>query len=141
MEINHLLQMTDDFFEEAESQLSISELPSEDSVYSSRVTSRRTSYTSTNGPLKLGFVAGVIKHERFPAFEKILWRLFYGNFVLRHAEIKPHEEENMAEDPVKKDVFVVFVQGDQVRGKIRKLCDGFHASMYPCPNNAYARKE
>ncbi|XP_029546738.1 V-type proton ATPase 116 kDa subunit a [Salmo trutta] len=141
MEINHLLQMTDDFFEEAESQLSISELPSEDSVYSSRVTSRRTSYTSTNGPLKLGFVAGVIKHERFPAFEKILWRLFHGNFVLRHAEIKPHEEENMAEDPVKKDVFVVFVQGDQIRGKIRKLCDGFHASMYPCPNNAYARKE
>uniref|UniRef100_A0A8C8J4V5 V-type proton ATPase subunit a n=1 Tax=Oncorhynchus tshawytscha TaxID=74940 RepID=A0A8C8J4V5_ONCTS len=85
------------------------------------------------------FVAGVIKHERFPAFEKILWRLFHGNFVLRHAEIKPHEEENM--DPVKKDVFVVFVQGDQIRGKIRKLCDGFHASMYPCPNNAYARKE
>uniref|UniRef100_A0A8C7CYJ1 V-type proton ATPase subunit a n=1 Tax=Oncorhynchus kisutch TaxID=8019 RepID=A0A8C7CYJ1_ONCKI len=81
------------------------------------------------------FVAGVIKHERFPAFEKILWRLFHGNFVLRHAEIKPHEEENM--DPVKKDVFVVFVQGDQIRGKIRK----FHASMYPCPNNAYARKE
>uniref|UniRef100_A0A8C8IYV2 V-type proton ATPase subunit a n=1 Tax=Oncorhynchus tshawytscha TaxID=74940 RepID=A0A8C8IYV2_ONCTS len=75
------------------------------------------------------FVAGVIKHERFPAFEKILWRLFHGNFVLRH------------EDPVKKDVFVVFVQGDQIRGKIRKLCDGFHASMYPCPNNAYARKE
>ncbi|XP_042154736.1 V-type proton ATPase 116 kDa subunit a1 isoform X2 [Oncorhynchus tshawytscha] len=141
MEINHLLQMTDDFFEEAESQLSISELPSEESVYSSRVTCRRTSYTSTNGPLKLGFVAGVIKHERFPAFEKILWRLFHGNFVLRHAEIKPHEEENMAEDPVKKDVFVVFVQGDQIRGKIRKLCDGFHASMYPCPNNAYARKE
>uniref|UniRef100_A0A8C7REX4 V-type proton ATPase subunit a n=1 Tax=Oncorhynchus mykiss TaxID=8022 RepID=A0A8C7REX4_ONCMY len=132
MEINHLLQMTDDFFEE---------LPSEDSVYSSKVTCRRTSYTSTNGPLKLGFVAGVIKHERFPAFEKILWRLFHGNFVLRHAEIKPHEEENMAEDPVKKDVFVVFVQGDQIRGKIRKLCDGFHASMYPCPNNAYARKE
>ncbi|XP_041717215.1 V-type proton ATPase 116 kDa subunit a1 [Coregonus clupeaformis] len=141
MEINHLLQMTDDFFEEAESQLSISELPSEDSVYSSRMTSRRTSYTSTNGPLKLGFVAGVIKHERFPAFEKILWRLFHGNFVLRHAEIKPHEEENMAEDLEKKDVFVIFVQGDQVRGKIRKLCDGFHASMYPCPNNAYARKE
>uniref|UniRef100_A0A8C8J3K0 V-type proton ATPase subunit a n=1 Tax=Oncorhynchus tshawytscha TaxID=74940 RepID=A0A8C8J3K0_ONCTS len=84
------------------------------------------------------FVAGVIKHERFPAFEKILWRLFHGNFVLRHAEIKPHEEENMA---VRKWLFIIFVQGDQIRGKIRKLCDGFHASMYPCPNNAYARKE
>uniref|UniRef100_A0AAY5KHQ4 V-type proton ATPase subunit a n=1 Tax=Esox lucius TaxID=8010 RepID=A0AAY5KHQ4_ESOLU len=135
-EINHLLHMTDDFFVEVESQMTISELPSEDSVYSSR----RASYASTNGSLKLGFVAGVIKHERFPAFEKILWRLFHGNFVLRHAEIKPHQEENM-EVFVKKDVFVVFVQGDQVRGKIRKLCDGFHASMYPCPNNAAARKE
>ncbi|XP_010897665.2 V-type proton ATPase 116 kDa subunit a [Esox lucius] len=136
-EINHLLHMTDDFFVEVESQMTISELPSEDSVYSSR----RASYASTNGSLKLGFVAGVIKHERFPAFEKILWRLFHGNFVLRHAEIKPHQEENMEEVFVKKDVFVVFVQGDQVRGKIRKLCDGFHASMYPCPNNAAARKE
>ncbi|KAJ8010644.1 hypothetical protein DPEC_G00077230 [Dallia pectoralis] len=136
-EINHLLHMTDDFFEEVESQMTITELPSEDPVYSSR----RTSYASTNGPLKLGFVAGVIKHERFPGFEKILWRLFHGNFVLRHKEIKPHEEDNMDEVSVKKDVFVVFVQGDQVRGKIRKLCDGFHASMYPCPYNASARME
>uniref|UniRef100_A0AAY5L6E7 V-type proton ATPase subunit a n=1 Tax=Esox lucius TaxID=8010 RepID=A0AAY5L6E7_ESOLU len=115
-EINHLLHMTDDFFGEAGSTIEMSS----SSVHS--------------------FVAGVIKHERFPAFEKILWRLFHGNFVLRHAEIKPHQEENM-EVFVKKDVFVVFVQGDQVRGKIRKLCDGFHASMYPCPNNAAARKE
>uniref|UniRef100_A0AAY5K0E3 V-type proton ATPase subunit a n=1 Tax=Esox lucius TaxID=8010 RepID=A0AAY5K0E3_ESOLU len=113
-EINHLLHMTDDFFVEGEAGSTIE--MSSSSVHS--------------------FVAGVIKHERFPAFEKILWRLFHGNFVLRHAEIKPHQEENM-----EKDVFVVFVQGDQVRGKIRKLCDGFHASMYPCPNNAAARKE
>ncbi len=38
------------------------------------------------------FVAGVIKQERFPAFEKVLWRLFHGNFVLRHAEIQATEE-------------------------------------------------
>ncbi|XP_035271451.1 V-type proton ATPase 116 kDa subunit a1 [Anguilla anguilla] len=146
MEMNYLLHMTEDFFEEAESQLSFSELVSEDSVSvvtSSRVTSRRTSTVSAcvGGPLKLGFVAGVIKQERFPAFEKVLWRLFHGNFVLRRAEIQFPEDEHVAGDAIKKDIFVVFMQGDQFKGKIKKICEGFHASLYPCPNTVNARKE
>ncbi|XP_030623503.1 V-type proton ATPase 116 kDa subunit a [Chanos chanos] len=139
VEMGHLLHMTEDFFEEVESQLSCSELPSEDSLSvttSSRMTSRRNSITSVSGPLKLGFVAGVIKQERFPAFEKVLWRLFHGNFILRHAAIQDTEDGD-----VKKDVFIIFVQGDQVRGKIKKICEGFHAHMYPCPNTLHARKE
>lgn len=38
------------------------------------------------------FIAGVIKRERFPAFEKVLWRLFHENFLLRRAEIEQHPE-------------------------------------------------
>lgn len=117
---------------QAESLLTYSEPPSEDSVsmtVSSHITSRRNSNSSTSGALHLryctfkiscptdtqrfqlkpkkiapyflwhtvsvhiwSFVAGVIKQERFPAFEKVLWRLFHGNFVLRHAEIQATEE-------------------------------------------------
>ncbi|KAG5268050.1 hypothetical protein AALO_G00207670 [Alosa alosa] len=97
MEMKYLLQMAEDFFEQAECQLSVSELPSEDSITlttSSRMARRTSSIASHTGPLKLGFVAGVIRHERFLSFEKILWRLFHGNFVLRHAEIQIQEEEN-----------------------------------------------
>uniref|UniRef100_A0A8C8IZ34 V-type proton ATPase subunit a n=1 Tax=Oncorhynchus tshawytscha TaxID=74940 RepID=A0A8C8IZ34_ONCTS len=72
------------------------------------------------------FVAGVIKHERFPAFEKILWRLFHGNFVLRHAEINMSKALKISK--LAKNINIMFYFR-------------FHASMYPCPNNAYARKE
>ncbi|XP_062376974.1 V-type proton ATPase 116 kDa subunit a 1 [Sardina pilchardus] len=44
------------------------------------------------------------------------------------------------EGPVKKVVFIIFIQGDHVRRKIRKICEGFHASLYPCPNKPTARK-
>ncbi|XP_056594214.1 V-type proton ATPase 116 kDa subunit a 1 [Triplophysa dalaica] len=47
------------------------------------------------------------------------------------------EERGLA----KKDVFIIFVQGDHVREKIRKVCDGFHASLYSCPKTLHERKE
>uniref|UniRef100_A0A9J8CYH1 V-type proton ATPase subunit a n=1 Tax=Cyprinus carpio carpio TaxID=630221 RepID=A0A9J8CYH1_CYPCA len=119
MDIDSLLRMTEDFFEEV-LEINFSFLPpSEDSV----------------------FVAGVIKQERFPAFEKVLWRLFHGNFVLRHAEIQATEELQAVRGAVKKDVFIIFVQGDHVREKIRKVCEGFRASLYSCPKTLYERKQ
>ncbi|TRY90244.1 hypothetical protein DNTS_005104 [Danionella cerebrum] len=148
MDIDSLLRMTEDFFEEAETLLSCSEAPSEDSmpmtISSPRTTRRNSSFSMTgiSGPLHLGFIAGVIKQERFPAFEKVLWRLFHGNFVLRHAPIQVTEEvEAMQRGPVKKDVFIIFVQGEHVREKIRKVCEGFHASLYCCPKTLFERKE
>uniref|UniRef100_A0AAY4AL25 V-type proton ATPase subunit a n=1 Tax=Denticeps clupeoides TaxID=299321 RepID=A0AAY4AL25_9TELE len=129
-EMNYLLHMTEDFFQEAEPQLLCAELPSEESV------SAATSSLCTGR-----FVAGVINHERFQSFEKILWRVFHGNFFLRHTEIQPLEDDNLTEWSVKKDVFIIFIQGEQVRGKIRKICEGFHASLYPCPDITHAREE
>lgn len=44
---------------------------------------------------RLGFVAGVIKRERVPAFERMLWRISRGNVFLRQSEIeKPLEDPN-----------------------------------------------
>lgn len=33
-----------------------------------------------------------------------------------------------------KTVFVAFFQGEQLKSRIKKVCAGFHASLYPCPN-------
>uniref|UniRef100_A0A8C2KQK5 V-type proton ATPase subunit a n=1 Tax=Cyprinus carpio TaxID=7962 RepID=A0A8C2KQK5_CYPCA len=126
MDIDSLLRMTEDFFEE--------------------VLEINFSFFSFNFIILVCihilnyFVAGVIKQERFPAFEKVLWRLFHGNFVLRHAEIQA-TEELQARGAVKKDVFIIFVQGDHVREKIRKVCEGFRASLYSCPKTLYERKQ
>uniref|UniRef100_A0A8C1X6X2 V-type proton ATPase subunit a n=2 Tax=Cyprinus carpio TaxID=7962 RepID=A0A8C1X6X2_CYPCA len=127
MDIDSLLRMTEDFFEE--------------------VLEINFSFFSFNFIILVCihilnyFVAGVIKQERFPAFEKVLWRLFHGNFVLRHAEIQATEELQAVRGAVKKDVFIIFVQGDHVREKIRKVCEGFRASLYSCPKTLYERKQ
>ncbi|XP_060681681.1 V-type proton ATPase 116 kDa subunit a 1-like [Hemiscyllium ocellatum] len=139
-ELKFLLQITEDFFEEAESQLSGSELPSEESV-SVTGCSRRLSSTSGGGRLKLGFVAGVIQRERFSAFERLLWRLCHGNIVLRHVEINVPAEDCMANEFISKDVFIVFFQGEQFKSKVIKICDGFHATVYPCPETLHERME
>ncbi|XP_043546173.1 V-type proton ATPase 116 kDa subunit a1-like isoform X2 [Chiloscyllium plagiosum] len=139
-ELKFLLQITEDFFEEAESQLSGSELPSEESVAVTGC-SRRLSSTSGGGRLKLGFVAGVIQRERFSAFERLLWRLCHGNIVLRHVEINVPAEDCMADEFISKDVFIVFFQGEQFKSKVIKICDGFHATVYPCPETLHERME
>ncbi|XP_053466905.1 V-type proton ATPase 116 kDa subunit a 1 [Ictalurus furcatus] len=132
LEISALLGIIQDFLQEAETQLSCTELQS-DGLHGAH---RRNSI-STITAAKLGFVAGVIKHDRFPAFEKVLWRLFHENFLLRHAEIQQHPEDGM----VKKAAFIICVQGEQVQGKIRKICEGFRVSLYPCLNTLHAQHE
>uniref|UniRef100_A0AAY4AJ77 V-type proton ATPase subunit a n=1 Tax=Denticeps clupeoides TaxID=299321 RepID=A0AAY4AJ77_9TELE len=131
-EMNYLLHMTEDFFQEHGGLFFFA--GSENNSFALEI-------PSTPLPSSFGFVAGVINHERFQSFEKILWRVFHGNFFLRHTEIQPLEDDNLTEWSVKKDVFIIFIQGEQVRGKIRKICEGFHASLYPCPDITHAREE
>lgn len=40
-----------------------------------------------------------------------------------------------------KTVFVAFFQGEQLKTRIKKVCAGFHASLYPCPNTYKERME
>jgi vacuolar-type H+-ATPase subunit I/STV1 len=40
-----------------------------------------------------------------------------------------------------KTVFVAFFQGEQLKSLVKKVCAGFHASLYPCPNVATEREE
>uniref|UniRef100_A0A671XUT6 V-type proton ATPase subunit a n=1 Tax=Sparus aurata TaxID=8175 RepID=A0A671XUT6_SPAAU len=84
------------------------------------------------------FVAGVIGRERIPTFERMLWRVCRGNVFLRQADI-----EDPLEDPtsVHKSVFIIFFQGDQLKNRVKKICEGFRATLYPCPETPQERKE
>ncbi|XP_038653812.1 V-type proton ATPase 116 kDa subunit a1-like isoform X3 [Scyliorhinus canicula] len=42
---------------------------------------------------------------------------------------------------VSKDVFIIFYQGELFKSKVRKICDGFHATVYPCPETLHERME
>ncbi|XP_009992437.1 PREDICTED: V-type proton ATPase 116 kDa subunit a isoform 1 isoform X3 [Chaetura pelagica] len=92
-------------------------------------------------PLRLGFVAGVINRERIPTFERLLWRVCRGNVFLRQAEIENPLEDPVMGDYVHKSVFIIFFQGDQLKNRVKKICEGFRASLYPCPETPQERKE
>ena len=40
-----------------------------------------------------------------------------------------------------KVVFILFFQGDQLHTRVRKICDGFRATLYQCPETASERQE
>ncbi|KAF5289211.1 hypothetical protein FQR65_LT00099 [Abscondita terminalis] len=96
--------------------------------------------TSTIGG-RLGFVAGVINRERVPAFERMLWRISRGNVFLRQAEIEKPLEDPATGNKMHKTVFAAFFQGEQLKTRIKKVCAGFHASLYACPNTKAERIE
>ncbi|KAI4459103.1 vacuolar proton atpase [Holotrichia oblita] len=90
---------------------------------------------------RLGFVAGVINRERIPAFERMLWRISRGNVFLKQAEIEEALEDPSTGNLMNKTVFVAFYQGEQLKSRINKVCTGFHASIYSCPNISQEREE
>ncbi|CAG2231135.1 ATP6N [Mytilus edulis] len=93
------------------------------------------------GNIQLGFVAGVIPRERMPAFERMLWFACRGNVFLRYEEIPQVLEDPVTGDGIHKSVFIIFFQGDQLKSRVRKICEGFKATLYPCPENPQERKE
>ncbi|XP_062994819.1 V-type proton ATPase 116 kDa subunit a 1 isoform X1 [Elgaria multicarinata webbii] len=137
-ELKFILRKTQQFFDEAElhhQQMADPELLEESSSL------LEPSEIGRGAPLRLGFVAGVINRERIPTFERMLWRVCRGNVFLRQAEIENPLEDPVTGDYVHKSVFIIFFQGDQLKNRVKKICEGFRASLYPCPETPQERKE
>lgn len=125
-ELRHVLEKTEAFFHEQE------EVNGMDSVTRALIT-EDTNATVIRG--RLGFVAGVIQRERVPGFERMLWRISRGNVFLRRAELDKPLEDPATGNEIYKTVFVAFFQGEQLKSRIKKVCTGFHASLYQCPSS------
>uniref|UniRef100_A0A8C9YCC5 V-type proton ATPase subunit a n=1 Tax=Sander lucioperca TaxID=283035 RepID=A0A8C9YCC5_SANLU len=130
-ELKHILRRTQQFFDEV-----------------SLTCARRPCKTMCSGlfvlPTLWRFVAGVIGRERIPTFERMLWRVCRGNVFLRQADIEdPLEDPSSVStgDQVHKTVFIIFFQGDQLKNRVKKICEGFRATLYPCPETPQERKE
>ncbi|NP_001365452.1 V-type proton ATPase 116 kDa subunit a 1 isoform 5 [Homo sapiens] len=137
-ELKFILRKTQQFFDEAElhhQQMADPDLLEESSSL------LEPSEMGRGTPLRLGFVAGVINRERIPTFERMLWRVCRGNVFLRQAEIENPLEDPVTGDYVHKSVFIIFFQGDQLKNRVKKICEGFRASLYPCPETPQERKE
>ncbi|GFS19935.1 V-type proton ATPase subunit a, partial [Elysia marginata] len=137
-ELKHILRKTQTFFEEAHHHQQALHDPS---IAEERVGLLGEDPVSRSGQQKLGFVAGVILRERIPSFEVMLWRVCRGNVFLRQADIEAPLEDPITGDSVHKSVFIIFFQGEQLKSRIKKICEGYRATLYPCPETQAERRE
>ncbi|XP_055697654.1 V-type proton ATPase 116 kDa subunit a 1 isoform X2 [Phlebotomus papatasi] len=148
-ELKHILRKTQVFFDEQEGGMHTTE-----SMTRALITDESRAGNAM-GTVQLGFleksqepeeflpcfVAGVILRERLPAFERMLWRACRGNVFLRQAMIESPLEDPSNGDNVYKSVFIIFFQGDQLKTRVKKICEGFRATLYPCPEAPSDRRE
>ncbi|XP_077993119.1 V-type proton ATPase 116 kDa subunit a 1-like isoform X2 [Glandiceps talaboti] len=130
-ELKHILRKTQNFFDEMH----------DPSLAEESYSLLGEEGTRPGQAMRLGFVAGVINRERIPSFERMLWRACRGNVFLRQAEIETPLEDPSTGDQVNKTVFIIFFQGDQLKSRVKKICEGFRATLYPCPETQAERRE
>lgn len=144
-ELKHILRKTQQFFEEVEQDRlrpahRRGTSPHRTVNEEEQSLLGETSWNSYVTALRLGFVAGVIQRERLPGFERLLWRACRGNAFLRQSEIDELLVDSSGVS-VKKTVFIIFFQGDQLKTRVKKICEGFRATLYPCPDTPQERRE
>ena len=59
------------------------------------------------------------------AFERLLWRACRGNVFFKQAEIEAMLYEPSTGDLTYKCVFIVFFQGEQLKIRVKKICEGY----------------
>ena len=79
-------------------------------------------------PLSLDF-------SKLNSFERILWRISKGNIFLKHSNIDEDLVDPTTGDEVRKSIFLLFFQGEELKSRVKKVCEGYHASIYPCPES------
>ncbi|XP_058814156.1 V-type proton ATPase 116 kDa subunit a 1-like [Topomyia yanbarensis] len=131
-ELKHVLERTQSFFFEQEGAVNLD-------ATSNNLIIDDLANAQTRG--RLGFVAGVIQREKVPGFERMLWRISRGNVFLRQAELERPLEDPSTGSQIYKTAFAAFFQGEQLKTRIKKICTGYHASLYPCPSAADERYE
>ncbi|ESO00949.1 hypothetical protein HELRODRAFT_100933 [Helobdella robusta] len=93
---------------------------------------------STNQPIR--YTAGVMPVNRVFGFTRLLYFATRGASFLRTADIDGQIRDPATGDIVNKCVFMVVCSGQQLHSKIRKIAEGFHATLYPCPDNLPERE-
>lgn len=91
--------------------------------------------------MNIGFVAGVIPRDRVAAFERILWRTLRGNLYMNQSEISEPLIDPTNNEPVKKNVFLIFAHGKEIIAKIRKISESLGADLYSVDENSDLRRD
>ena len=90
--------------------------------------------------MKFNVTAGVIDSSRMNSFERILWRISKGNVFLKQSDMTEDLIDPVTGDQVRKSIFLLFFQGEELKSRVKKVCEGYHASIYPCPDSLVERR-
>lgn len=91
--------------------------------------------------VKLGYITGVINRSKVASFERVLWRATRGNLFMRQSDIGDPIKDPQSGEMLEKNVFIIFFQGERLQAKIKKICESFGATLYPCPETENERTE
>uniref|UniRef100_H2ZFV9 V-type proton ATPase subunit a n=1 Tax=Ciona savignyi TaxID=51511 RepID=H2ZFV9_CIOSA len=141
-ELKHILRKTQQFFEQCLQIILTKYKKNNNQVYFPIIYNYNLQWLSNIVHFfYYRFVAGVLMRDKISAFERVIWRACRGNVFLRYTEIEAELEDPHTGDKVNKYVFIVFFQGDQLKSRIKKICTGFRATLYPCPETPQERRE
>ncbi|CAD6968081.1 unnamed protein product [Tilletia controversa] len=155
-EAKHVLRETAVFFDQAEGrheQLRTSTADDDDNqpllagdVEGRNFASRSRDPSQANNEsgfasFDLEFIAGTIDRSRMATFERILWRVLRGNLYMNYAEIAEPFEDPNREQPLRKNVFIIFAHGAELLAKIRKISESMGGTLYPVDSNPSRRED
>ena len=60
---------------------------------------------------------------------------------MNYAEIDESIVDPITEEPVQKNVFIIFAHGRELLAKIRKICESLGATIYPVDEHPEKRRE
>ncbi|XP_063680644.1 V-type proton ATPase 116 kDa subunit a 1-like isoform X2 [Bolinopsis microptera] len=132
-ELKHVLNSASTFFQEgaAIQQEGLKE----------RLTPKYDEEAGGNISRHLSFLCGVINRSKIPVFERVLWRASRGKALLRHMEIEEPLKDPATEEEISKSTFIVYFQGEQLKMRVKKICEGLGATTYPCKEDWEERRQ
>jgi len=140
-EMRHVIKVTDDFFESSNvKDIQENNLKSE-STTGLLKEENNAADLEAGKKSSVSFVAGVIQRSKINSFERLLWRMLRGNLYMKNAEIEEPIKDPETNELVDKNVFIVFVHGQVLLNKIKKLCESVGATIYPVSESSEQRNE
>ena len=79
--------------------------------------------------------------NKVASFERVLWRATRGNLFVRQSDIDEPIKDPQTGEELEKNAFIIFFQGDRLQAKVKKICESFGATVYPCPDTGRERGE
>ena len=90
--------------------------------------------------LEINSITGLIKADKMIALERILWRFFGRNIYIKVLSLN---EPLMTEKEgfEYKKIFTIYYKGDNIHGKIRKICDAFKTQIFEFSKESSVRAD